>query len=271
MCKASNSPQGKTRCDVSSHSRQRANARKRARYLERKETADVGAVSNSGGTSGVPQPSGLEEGIATGAGTSGRNLDGRQDSHGSRAQPRLTVGDRSVNVVGVHDVPMERKQQLRAMGKSVPQLVELDPEENAGYFHEKITALANKETNPYHASVYVYDTEEYKNMRLFMTKDATAGIALKEDGDIVSVFSVKGSQHKGVANSMIATAVSLGGKKLDCFDTVLPSIYAQEGFVETGRMQWDDQYKPDGWEYETYTSFNDGRPDVVFMEYRENE
>jgi hypothetical protein len=33
------------------------------------------------------------------------------------------------------------------------------------------------------------------------------------------------------------------------------------------RLKWDDQYKPEGWDYELYKKYNNGRPDVVFMAY----
>ncbi|GAA3134033.1 hypothetical protein GCM10020255_008570 [Rhodococcus baikonurensis] len=52
---------------------------------------------------------------------------------------------------------------------------------------------------------------------------------------------------------------------LDCFDTVLPDIYAKSGFVPVARLKWNDDYAPDGWNYSTYAPFNGGRPDVVFM------
>ena len=113
----------------------------------------------------------------------------------------------------------------------------------------------------------MYKPKEYAGFRLFLDAAGTSGFAVKEDGDIVSVFSAGG----GAVHSMLALAVQQGGKKLDCFDTVLPRIYAKNGFVETGRVPWDDQYKPPDWSYERFKKYNDGRPDVVFMEYRPSE
>ena len=55
------------------------------------------------------------------------------------------------------------------------------------------------------------------------------------------------------------------GGGLDCFDTVLPAIYAKSGFVAVARLKWNDDYAPDDWNYTTYSAFNGGRPDVVFM------
>jgi GNAT superfamily N-acetyltransferase len=133
--------------------------------------------------------------------------------------------------------------------------------ENATTFHAAISA---SKASKYGAAVYVYPLEEYQGFRLFTTDDGKNGFAIKPDGDIVSVFSSGG--HK--VFSMLALATQEGGTKLDAFDTILPKLYAAAGFVETGREPWNEDYKPEGWNYETFAPFNNGRPDVVFMEYR---
>lgn len=255
---------GGRRCEVSQRSKQKIDALKRAKYLEKKEKENE-RISNFGREGSLLESSRVEESHSEGKGNSREGMDGRKNPNGTRSTARLKVGGSYREVLGVYKPPMERKKELAELGIDSPQLFELDSEQNAGYFRETIGELKNSK---WHASVYIYSEDEYKQMRLFLTKDGTAGIALKPDGDIVSVFAKSGSPHKSVANPMISTAVSLGGTKLDCFDTVLPGIYKQEGFVETERMKWDDQYKPDGWDYETYKGFNNGRPDVVMMEYR---
>lgn len=68
-------------------------------------------------------------------------------------------------------------------------------------------------------------------MRLFLTQDAKAGFALKGD-DVVSVFS---TQKDGAAHLMLLLAIQAGGRRLDAFDSVLPKIYAPNGFVATSR------------------------------------
>lgn len=103
-------------------------------------------------------------------------------------------------------------------------------------------------------------------MRTFVSDDGKAGFALKGD-EIVSVFVHPDSKYRGSAGTLLATAVSQGGRRLDCYDTVLPAIYAREGFVPVARVPWDDDYAPDGWDYGTYAKFNGGRPDVVLMAY----
>ena len=56
----------------------------------------------------------------------------------------------------------------------------------------------------------------------------------------------------------------------DCFDTVLPDMYADAGFVPVARLAWNDDYAPGGWDYQLFGTFNGGRPDVVFMAYDPN-
>lgn len=39
---------------------------------------------------------------------------------------------------------------------------------------------------------------------------------------------------------MLRHATALGGHRLDCFDTVLPELYADAGFVPVARLKWND-------------------------------
>ncbi|NGP09614.1 hypothetical protein G6038_29955 [Rhodococcus sp. 14C212] len=126
--------------------------------------------------------------------------------------------------------------------------------------------IALTENNPFAASVYVYDEDEYARMRMRVTEDGTAGVALKGD-EVVSVFAHQDGAHPGVAQSMLRQATALGGQRLDCFDTVLPKLYAATGFVPVARLAWNDNYAPDGCSYKTYHFYHSGRPDVVFMAY----
>ncbi|QHG85573.1 hypothetical protein D1O33_24465 (plasmid) [Rhodococcus rhodochrous] len=120
--------------------------------------------------------------------------------------------------------------------------------------------------NPYAASVYVYDEDEYRQMRLLVTDDGRAGVALKGD-EIVSAFAHRDCAHPKAVQSMLSQATALGGRRLDCFDTVLPDLYADAGFVPVARLKWNDDYAPEGWDYDTFRAYNNGRPDVVFMAY----
>jgi hypothetical protein len=160
------------------------------------------------------------------------------------------------------------KDLFNENGFDTPDFHELTRGKAAGKLY---TRLINdsKQDNRFGASVYVYPENEYQDMRLFVTKDGMSGFALKGD-DIVSAFKSPKSADRGVAFSMIRMAVALGGRKLDAFDTVLPSIYSVSGFKAVSRMRWNDEFKPDDWNKETFKAFNGGEPDVVFMAYDQN-
>ncbi|MEU4060325.1 GIY-YIG nuclease family protein [Rhodococcus qingshengii] len=183
--------------------------------------------------------------------------------HGDRIGevPRLLIDDRHITPVAVHRLQDERAQRLRSLGESTPELYELHPRDAATYRRQMETL---REGNRFAASVYVYSDDEYAGMRLLVTDDGRSGIALNGD-EIVSLYAHRDSSHPGAANSMLETAVAAGGRRLDCFDTVLPAIYAKSGFVPVARLRWNDDYAPDDWDYNTYAAFNGGRPDVVFM------
>ena len=150
------------------------------------------------------------------------------------------------------------KNTMQAAGKPAPVMFELDDAPEA--FQQAIRA--SKEASKFGAAVYVYDVADYANMRLFISEDGKSGFALKGN-DIVSVFS----GLKGAANSMLQLAVDEGGRKLDAFDTVLPEIYADNGFKVVARVNWNDEYSPEGWDKAAFSNFNNGEPDVVFMVY----
>lgn len=135
---------------------------------------------------------------------------------------------------------------------------------SASAFRDAIASL--REDNRFAASVYVYPEEEYTQMKLYVTDDGRSGFAL-HGNDIVSVFSRRDATHHRVGNALIATAIEEGGRRLDCYDTVLPGLYAEEGMVPVARVRWNDDYAPDDWDKTTFNRYNHGEPDVVFMAY----
>lgn len=128
-------------------------------------------------------------------------------------------------------------------------------------------AISNaKADNRFGAAVAVYPAEDYAGFRLLLSDDGKSGAAVKPDGDIISVFSTA----KG-GRAMMEAAIAAGGRKLDAFDTVLPKLYHDFGFVEAGRVGWNDEYAPEGWDKATFEKFNNGRPDVVLMVLDRND
>ena len=103
-------------------------------------------------------------------------------------------------------------------------------------------------------------------MRLFMAEDGQSGIALKGD-EIVSLFKTGTSGDANVSRPLMELAIEQGGRRGDCFDTVLPRMYAEHGLEVRSRIRWDDEYAPEGWDKSVYKAFNNGEPDVTFFRY----
>jgi hypothetical protein len=123
---------------------------------------------------------------------------------------------------------------------------------------------AAKGYNEYGAFVHTYEAEEYKDMKLFIVNAGAAGIAVKKDGDVVSVFKNPDMAQKDdiekINKELLLTAIDNGGKKLDCFDGFLPELYSKFGFEPGCRIKFNDRFAPESWDFE-----RDGRPDILFM------
>ena len=103
--------------------------------------------------------------------------------------------------------------------------------------------------------------EDIKDHRLYVSKEGTVGAAVDPKGDVQNVFNNGGP--KGAGADAVAHAISQGGNTLDAFDNYLPKLYRQFGFQETGRMKFNPDYAPHGWDYA-----KDDNPDVVFMAHK---
>lgn len=110
--------------------------------------------------------------------------------------------------------------------------------------------------------------EDLESHRLYLSDDKKIGVALSPEGDIQNVFNNGG--RSGGAKALLMHAMDNGGVTLDCFANFLPGYYACFGFEETGRMKFNREYAPKGWDYDSM-----GEPDVVFMartkEYNSDE
>ena len=184
----------------------------------------------------------------------------------TNTKPRLVTLLRA-RVVSLFQPQGRLRNALKAAGGEkrpfdTPKFYELEKSEKSPIaFHRLITESKSK--SEFGASVYAYTVEEYADMRLFVSEDALSGFALKSD-DIVSVFSMSDA---AVGHALMQMAVSVGGRRLDAFDTVLPYLYAPHGFRAVARLRWDEGRKPEGWDKKTFAKFNNGEPDVVFMVY----
>ena len=79
---------------------------------------------------------------------------------------------------------------------------------------------------------------------------------------MIGIF--KDSGRKGAGREAIIHGIANGAKTLDCLGGHLGNDYKFFGFEEVGRDAWNDEYAPDGWDYE-----KEGRPDVVYFRYSE--
>jgi hypothetical protein len=252
---------------------------------EEAQAASVGAVKKSIDEV-LSQGQDADRGLGSLPGASGRtfkkqadetiarvydNLRTQKDQYDEPVFDELPVGKlggktgRS-GVTGVtrYRMPEGYAGSLEKLGRAAPDLIEIAPDaDGAKYFSDQITSA--KKANKFGASVYVYPQKEYKDMRLFITDDGSAGYALKPNGDVVSAFS--SGTHKGIAQNILLHAVEQGGVKLDAFDTVLPDLYSTMGFRESGRIPWLDEEAPEDWNKAVFRAFNAGEPDVSFMAY----
>lgn len=116
-----------------------------------------------------------------------------------------------------------------------------------------------KEINPHGAFVTQHSIEEYKEMpHLFLTLDNSAGIAITQDNNIVSIFN--GGERRGILKTLLPVAIENGGRKLDNYSSdKLSALYELYGFNPISKVEFDRNYAPDDWNYE-----RDGCPDVVF-------
>tara|TARA_R110000765_G_scaffold79749_1_gene156808 strand:- start:48 stop:5864 length:5817 start_codon:yes stop_codon:yes gene_type:complete len=153
------------------------------------------------------------------------------------------------------------KNRLTSSGIYDGKVLELESgKQSAEAFHKAISEA--KSENKFGAAVYVYPESEYRDMKLFVTPDGSAGLALKGD-DIVSLFSKQ--EHPHVSLPLASLAIQEGGRRLDAFDTALPVLYNRLGFKVVSRLKWDEGEAPPNWEKSVFDRYNNGEPDVVFM------
>ena len=136
--------------------------------------------------------------------------------------------------------------------------------DNPQFYHDNLEPLIVE--HKYGACVTLHDKEHYSGTRQFIATDGRACFSIAKDGDLQSVIHM--GDCKVDTDQMMGLAIKQGAKKLDCFRTVLPGIYARHGFKEVNHYTWDEQYKPTkpkAWDYELYKKFQNGRPDVVEM------
>ena len=278
--------------DAPDYANAAANVARQKNITDRRINAALKRIENErSGTAGSAAGASPEIGQASGAGQQGTVggftrqekrrfigeravLRARADRASNAQQPGSYQGDggkdggrvrvlKSLGVSYTQRWKLDRAAStiFRANELSAPEFFELAPTpQNAQRFQDAISE--NKAALKFGAAVTVYPASEYQGMRLFLAQDGKSGVAIKPDGDIVSVFSTGGA-----GRAVMELAVTAGGRKLDAFDTILPEFYAAHGFRAVARTRWNDEFAPDNWNKSTYAEFNNGEPDVVFMVY----
>lgn len=136
----------------------------------------------------------------------------------------------------------------------------IDPERRGHEFRESI-AQAQKD-HPYGSSVTVHPEDFYTDpsKKVYLGSDGMSGALVDKDGSLQSVFKNPNSKLREI-NQILADAAK-GAKSLDAYDIggKLPTMYGEYGFEPVARLKFNDDYAPDGWDYDKM-----GRPDVVFM------
>lgn len=118
----------------------------------------------------------------------------------------------------------------------------------------------NQSTRPGYLSPL--DPSDLVGRRVTLRNGGKTGYVITPDGDLQNLFN--NGAPKGAALPLIVDGIKRGGRTLDAFDGFLPDLYRQYGFVETGRVPFNPEYAPPGWDFA-----RDGTPDVVFMALEE--
>lgn len=211
--------------------------------------------------------------LATGQRDEGSGLGGLPAVEGpveeaGRAKPRREAVERKEEGVESEEkATFAADEKARAaqeakedVGRRVPsRSFSVDPATRGEDFYKAIREASRR--HKLGRAVDVKDKEFYTSAgtKLFLAGDATAGVAVTDYGDLVSVFKAPGSSAD--INELLAQAAE-ESKTLDAFDIngFLPDLYAKHGFVPVARVPFNEQYAPEGWPYEIA-----GKPDVVLM------
>ena len=102
-----------------------------------------------------------------------------------------------------------------------------------------------KKANPNGGAVDEHPISELRTYKTFLSSNGMAGVAVKPDGDITSVFKNSNYKEKGVVNDLIITARANGGTKMDCYGQFLVNAYEKCGYVPVARVAFNADYVSD--------------------------
>ena len=156
---------------------------------------------------------------------------------------------KEIPLPGISFMPGEKPKEPMSYGQ-MP-FKEVNP-------HEFITQR-NRSTRPQFLSAL--EPEQLASHRLFTNQEGTVGAAVDPSGDIQNVFN-NGGPPGGAGHALLHAINHYGARTLDAFAPFLPQLYRQFGFRETGRLPFNPDYAPKGWDYKEHD-----QPDVAFMRW----
>jgi hypothetical protein len=136
------------------------------------------------------------------------------------------------------------------MGKLSPEKLvrgqRLDPDDDnfvqvdGRVFHKVVSKIKQNDMNRLAPkgleTLTVYDVKDYMNMKCFVGKNNSSGFAIKDGGELVSVFSSQNSS----GDALMIKAIEEGATHLDCYakkdangnvlNTGLVKLYRRHGF-----------------------------------------
>lgn len=219
-----------------------------------------------------------------------RTMDGEVPSGSRRGESRTDSSNGEGRRLPVRDVPRanggydanvaqsvaEQSQLLSEMLtergiKHTSQQVKLaTPQE----FYDAI--IEAKQLNPHGWMVDAYEAEDYAGFTCLLTEDGKSGIAIKPNGDIISVFSSVKRDNR--LQMLMPMAIMQGGRKLDCYYLQgengniygLPKLYSTFGFKIAATTNFVEEYVPQD-EYARWKEEDNGSIQGVAAMYISDE
>lgn len=123
-------------------------------------------------------------------------------------------------------------------------------------------------THRFGKAVEVKDEAFYLDpaVRVYLARDATAGLVITPERDLISVHKLPGSAAD--IDEILAQA-SPFAETLDAFDINghLPTLYARHGWRPVSRAEFNPEFRPEGWDMRPIDEGGLGKPDIVLMVY----
>lgn len=104
------------------------------------------------------------------------------------------------------------------------------------------------------------DISFFDNCRMFITKNGSI-IAIRDDGDIISVCANNSGNVKDCSSSLLKFATTKGGTKLDSFAGNY-EFYRHCGFEPVSHVKFNEEYAPSNW-----VKGRDDSEHVIFFKY----